>query len=194
MQIASTPPTPGAGEHTLIGDPARRRREALIARLLQACALVSVVITAFIILTVSGQALQFLASIDLSQLVAPGWFPRRGMFDIATLLIGTFLVTVIAILIAAPIGLLSAIYLAEYASPKVRSAVKPILEILAGIPSVVLGFFALTFINPVVVQTFVPSAKGFNLAAAARRRGHPHDPVDRLRVRGRDAGRAGVAP
>ena len=127
----------------------------------------SVVITAFIILTVSGQALQFLASIDLSQLVAPGWFPRRGMFDIATLLIGTFLVTVIAILIAAPIGLLSAIYLAEYASPKVRGAVKPILEILAGIPSVVLGFFALTFINPVVVQTFVPSAKGFNLAAAA---------------------------
>jgi phosphate transport system permease protein len=167
MQTASTPQTPGAVEHRLTGDPSRRRRETLIARILQACALVSVVITAFIIITVSGQAIAFLTEIDLSQLVAPGWFPRRGMFDIATLLIGTFLVTVIAILIAAPIGLLSAIYLAEYASPRVRSGVKPVLEILAGIPSVVLGFFALTFINPVVVQTFVPSAKGFNLAAAA---------------------------
>ena len=89
------------------------------------------------------------------------------MFDIPTLLIGSFLVTVIAMLIAAPIGLLSAIYLAEYASPRVRRGVKPVLEILAGIPSVVLGFFALTFINPVVIQTLVPSAKGFNLAAAA---------------------------
>ena len=128
----------------------------------------SVVITAFIIITVSGQAHRSSwPRSTSSQLVAPGWFPRRGMFDIATLLIGTFLVTVIAILIAAPIGLLSAIYLAEYASPRVRSTVKPVLEILAGIPSVVLGFFALTFINPVVVQTFVPSAKGFNLAAAA---------------------------
>ncbi len=54
------------------------------------------VITAFIILTVAERAIEFLLSIDLSQLVAPGWFPRRGMFDLATLLIGTFLVTVIA--------------------------------------------------------------------------------------------------
>jgi phosphate transport system permease protein len=167
MQTTSTPPAPGAVERTLTGDPSRRRREGLIARSLQACALVSVVITASIIITVSGQAIQFLSQIDLSQLVAPGWFPRRGMFDIPTLLIGTFLVTVIAMLIAAPIGLLSAIYLSEYATPRVRGSVKPVLEILAGIPSVVLGFFALTFINPVVVQTFVPSAKGFNLASAA---------------------------
>jgi phosphate transport system permease protein len=167
MQNASTPQTPGAVERTLIGNASRRRRESTIGAILKACALASVVITAFIIITVSGQAIQFLTEIDLSQLVAPGWFPRRGMFDIATLLIGTFLVTIIAILIAAPIGLLSAIYLAEYASPRVRGTVKPILEILAGIPSVVLGFFALTFINPVVVQTLVPTAKGFNLAAAA---------------------------
>jgi len=89
------------------------------------------------------------------------------MFDIATLLLGTLMVTMIAMLIAGPIGILSAIYLSEYASPRVRGTVKPILEILAGIPSVVLGFFALTFINPTIVQTLVPGAKGFNLAAAA---------------------------
>ena len=89
------------------------------------------------------------------------------MFDVPTLLIGTFLVTLIAMLIAAPVGLLSAIYLAEYATPRVRSSVKPVLEVLAGVPSVVLGFFALTIINPYVVQTLVPGAEGFNLAAAA---------------------------
>ncbi|HEY6608415.1 MAG TPA: hypothetical protein VI277_04385, partial [Candidatus Limnocylindria bacterium] len=78
MQAARTPQSPLAGGPKLTGDPARRRREALIGRGLQACALVSVIITAFIIITVAGQAIQFLLEIDLTQLVAPGWFPRRG--------------------------------------------------------------------------------------------------------------------
>jgi len=155
------------GPRTLNGSPARRTREALIGRAFFVAALVSVIITVFIIFTVLEQAVEFVLSVDLSQLVAQGWFPRRGMFDIATLVIGTLMVTAIAMLIAGPIGLLSAIYLAEYASARIRGIVKPILEILAGIPSVVLGFFALTFINPNVVQALVPGAKGFNLAAAA---------------------------
>ena len=160
---ASVPGAPSA----LVGSRARRAREAWIGRLFFAAALVSVAITAFIIFTVFEQAVEFLAKIDLSQLVAPGWFPRRGLFDIATIFVGTLLVTGIAMLIAGPIGILSAIYLSEYASQRTRGTVKPILEILAGIPSVVLGFFALTFINPTIVQALVPSAKGFNLAAAA---------------------------
>ena len=163
MATATAP----AGPRTLAGSRARRAREAWIGRAFFAAAFVSVIITFFIILTVLEQAIEFLLSIDLTQLVAQGWFPRRGMFDIATLLVGTLMVTAIAMLIAGPIGLLSAIYLSEYASPRVRGVVKPILEVLAGIPSVVLGFFALTFINPNVVQVFVPDAKGFNLAAAA---------------------------
>ena len=163
MTAASAP----GGARLLAGSRARRSRETWIGRAFLAAALVSVAITFFIILTVFEQAVEFLLSIDLSQLVAQGWFPRRGMFDIATLLIGTFLVTAIALAIAAPTGLLSAIYLSEYASPRIRGIVKPVLEVLAGIPSVVLGFFALTFINPNVVQTLVPTAKGFNLAAAA---------------------------
>ena len=69
-------------------------------------------------------------------------------------------------LIAAPIGLASAIYLSEYASPKTRKTVKPILEILAGIPSVVLGFWALTWISPNVVQSLWPDASAFSLMAA----------------------------
>jgi len=162
----ATETAPGATS-ALVGSRARRAREAWIGRLFFAAALVSVVITGFIILTVFEQAVEFLLKIDLSQLVAPGWFPRRGLFDVATIFVGTVLVTAIAMLIAAPIGILSAIYLSEYASPRVRSTVKPILEVLAGIPSVVLGFFALTFINPNIVQALVPGAKGFNLAAAA---------------------------
>jgi phosphate transport system permease protein len=163
MATAATPD----GLRTLTGSRARRTREAWIGRAFFAAALVSVIITVFIIFTVLEQAVEFLLAIDLSQLVDQGWFPRRGMFDIATLVIGTLTVTTIAMLIAGPIGLLSAIYLAEYASPRIRGIVKPILEVLAGIPSVVVGFFALTFINPNVVQALVPGAKGFNLAAAA---------------------------
>jgi phosphate transport system permease protein len=105
--------------------------------------------------------------VDLSALNTIGWAPRRGMFDLPTLLIGTFLVSAIAMLLAAPIGLLSAIYLSEYASPRVRSIVKPILEILAGIPSIVLGFFAIAVISPDIVQRINPRAPGFNVLAAS---------------------------
>lgn len=163
MATSAAPEVP----RTLVGSPGRRRREAMVGRLFFVAALVTVVITGFIVLTVAEQAVEFLLKIDLSQLVAAGWFPRRGMYDILTLVLGSLIVTGIAMLIAGPLGLLSAIYLSEYAGPRVRGTVKPVLEILAGIPSVVLGFFALTFINPTIVQTLVPSAKGFNLAAAA---------------------------
>jgi phosphate transport system permease protein len=72
----------------------------------------------------------------------------------------------VAMLVATPIGLGSAIFLSEYASPRVRRWIKPILEILAGIPSVVLGFFVLTFVNPSVIQAVFSGAAGFNLFAA----------------------------
>ena len=165
--MATQAPTAGPPERHLAGSRSRRSRETAIGRFFLAAALVSIAITAFIVLTVAEQAVEFLLAIDPGQLVADGWFPRRGMFDIATLVIGTLVVTVIAMVIAGPIGLLSAIYLAEYASPRVRGVVKPVLEVLADIPSVVLGFFALTFINPTIIQALVPGAKGFNFAAAA---------------------------
>ena len=77
-----------------------------------------------------------------------GWFPRRGFFDIGTLIVGSLIVTVIAMVVAWPLGVGAAIDLSEYAQPRVRRVLKPVLEILAGIPSVVLGFFALTAISP----------------------------------------------
>jgi phosphate transport system permease protein len=150
----------------LVGTAARRRSEALVRVVLASGGLLSMAISVAIVVTLAYEAFLFLASIDLSQLVAPGWFPRRGMFDLLTLFLGTAMVAGIAMLVAAPVGLATAIYLSEYASPRVRRTVKPILEILAGVPSVVLGFFALTFISPNVVQAIFPTAGGFSFMAA----------------------------
>ena len=150
----------------LRGSAARRRREGVVRAILLAAALSSIIVSAFIVYTVAFEAIEFLTQIDLSWLVDIGWFPRRDMFDLLTLFIGTIMVTLIAMVVAAPVGLGSAIYLSEYASPRARRIIKPILEILAGIPSVVLGYFALTVINPSIVQTAFPDAPAFTLLAA----------------------------
>src|SRR5688500_3862341 len=150
----------------LRGSAARRRREAIVRAVLLAAALSSILISGFIVYTVAFEAAKFLTSIDLSDLVAIGWFPRRGLFDISTLLLGTLIVTAIAMAVATPVGLASAIYLSEYATPRTRHVVKPVIEVLAGIPSVVLGFFALTVINPEIVQGLFPKAPAFTILAA----------------------------
>jgi phosphate transport system permease protein len=150
----------------LRGTPQRRRNEGLVKAILFAAAALSVLISVGIVLSLIFEALTFITSIDLSQLFDDGWFPRRGMFSLPTVIAGTLIITIVAMIIAAPIGLFSAIYLSEYASSRVRSVVKPTLEILAGIPSVVLGFFALTWISPNVVQSVFSGAKGFSLLAA----------------------------
>jgi phosphate transport system permease protein len=158
----------GAGRPvtSLSGTQRRRRRESLVRAIFLAAALVSVVVSGFIVYTLVFRAVEYLTIIDLGQLIADGWFPRRGQFDLLTLLLGSGMVAVIAMLIATPVGLGAAVYLSEYASPRSRRWIKPVLEILAGIPSVVLGFFALTFINPTVIQALFDDATGFNLLAA----------------------------
>ncbi len=135
-------------------------------------ALTTLVVTLLIIATLVVDAWEFVSKLadsddGLGALNQLGWFPRRGMFDIATLVIGTLIVTAIAMLVAVPLGLGAAIYLAEYARPKLRRAVKPIIEVLAGIPSVVLGYFAIAYINPqLIVNLFSGANKAFTLAAA----------------------------
>ena len=150
----------------LRGSSKRRRRERTVGALFLGSAILTIVISALIVLSLFGGAIEFWTQIEPSQLLADGWYPRRGEFGIATLIAGTLVVSVIALAVAIPIGLLSAIYLSEYASPRVRRIVKPILEILAGIPSVVLGFFALTIISPNFVQNLNPQASSFNLFSA----------------------------
>ena len=155
-----------AAGSSLVGRPGRRRSEALVKAVLIAAAVLSIAISVGIVLSVLAESVMFLSQIELSQLSAPGWFPRRGMYDLATLFAGTLMITVIAMLLAGPAGLLAAIWLSEYASLGTRNKVKPVLEILAGIPSVVLGFFALTWISPNVVKAIFPSASTFNFLAA----------------------------
>jgi phosphate transport system permease protein len=151
----------------LEGSPARRRREGLIRGGFLFAAGVSVIISAAIILSLAGEALSFATKVDLSQLFTDGWFPRRDQFDIGTIVTGTLIVAGIGMLVATPLGIGAAIYLAEYASPRTRRVLKPILEVLAGIPSVVLGFFALTVISPTLIDPVCPGATPlFNLAAA----------------------------
>lgn len=142
------------------------RREALVRRILFVAATVSIVISVLIVLALVGKAWEFISQVDLSLLWGDEWAPRSGDYSIKALFVASLLVAGIAMVIATPLGLGSAIYLSEYASPRTRRVLKPILEVLAGIPSVVLGFFAISFISPNVVQSIWSSAGNASLMAA----------------------------
>ncbi len=150
----------------LRGDPRRMRTEAAIRILLRLAAIVSLVVSALIVFSLLREAWTFITEVEWATVWSTGWFPRRGLYDIKTIFVGTLIVTVIAMIVAIPVGLASAFYLSEYAPTRVRRVLKPMLEILAGIPSVVLGFFALTFISPEIIQRLFGGATQSNLAAA----------------------------
>lgn len=138
---------------TLAGPKRRLRKESAIRALFFAAALVSIAISALIIFSLIREAWTFVANVDWSTTWGEaGWFPRRGLYDMPTLLVASLIVTVVAMLVAGPLGLGSAIYLSEYASRNTRAFLKPVLEVLAGVPSVVLGFFALFFLSPQVIE------------------------------------------
>lgn len=151
----------------LRGQPRRVRRERLIRAVLFVAAALSVVISGLIVLSLASEAWTFVTEVVWGSVWQErGWFPRRGLYDVATLFAGSLIVTGIAMLVAGPIGMASAIYLSEYASRRTRRILKPALEILAGIPSVVVGFFAIAFIAPELVQRLDGEAPLFTLAAA----------------------------
>ncbi len=150
----------------LRGDPRRVRTEAIVRGLLTLGAAVSVAVSAGIVWSLARETFTFVTQVEWSTvLLSDGWFPRQGVYDIRTLLVGSLWTTVIAMIVAVPVGLGAAIYLSEYARPRVRKALKPTLEVLAGIPSVVLGFFAISVISPSIVQRFF-GADLFNLTSA----------------------------
>jgi phosphate transport system permease protein len=164
----SSPVLNRSGNPISLRAPAKKRRQERRMRLFfQAAALSTFVVTMAIVLSIAVDGVKFFIEVPKSALIDIGWFPRRGLFDFPTLIIGTFIVTAIAMVVAVPLGLGAAIYLSEYAKPRVRRVVKPILEVLAGIPSVILGYFAISLINPDFVQRFFATASFFNLACAA---------------------------
>ncbi|MXW95582.1 MAG: ABC transporter permease subunit [Acidimicrobiaceae bacterium] len=115
-------------------------------------ALVSVVVSALIVWSLLREAWTFITEVMWADTWGQqGWFPRRGLYDLPTIIVPSLIITGVAMVVAGPLGLGAAVYLSEYANPRVRSWLKPALEILAGIPSVVLGFFALTWIAPNIV-------------------------------------------
>jgi len=131
----------------------RRQVEAVILVLLAAASAVAVLTTIGIVLSVVYESLRFFAEVPFYQfLFGTEWAPTAepGAFGIIPLLGGTLLITLVAILVAGPLGLLSAVYLAEYANLKARRIIKPVLELLAGIPTVVLGFFAALTVAPFI--------------------------------------------
>lgn len=157
----------------LTTNPARRRADSGARWFFRIAAASTLLVTLLIVVTLVVDAWEFLVKLNDDEhdgwtvLWDLGWFPRRGLFDIATLVIGTLLVTGIAMIVAVPLGLGAAIFLAEYASPRFRRIVKPVIEVLAGVPSVVLGYFAIAFVNPELVRRLFDSAnQAFTLAAA----------------------------
>jgi phosphate transport system permease protein len=138
--------------------------ERLIERTLFACAALSILTTVGIILVLLFETVEFLREVPITSfLFGTEWTPlfATKQFGVLPLVAGTLLVSGIAMAVALPAGLLSAIYLSEYAKPLVRRLVKPVLEILAGIPTVVYGYFALLFVTP-LLQRFLPDLAGFN--------------------------------
>lgn len=151
---------------------ARRPRigEQIIQTLLFLCGLISVFTTLGLVIALGSQALRFFEDpavklVDF--LTTTRWSPNIGQFGIAPLVTATLTTTAIGLLVAIPLGLAAAIYLSEYATPRARSVLKPILEVLAGIPTVVYGYFALTFMTPLLRAVLGnDTVKVYNMAAA----------------------------
>ena len=139
--------------------PARRAAEKGVTWLLMASALASIFVTLAIVFSVLFEAIRFFHIVPLMDFITGlKWSPQMalradqagssGAFGTLPLFVGTLLITSIAMLVAVPIGLFSAIYMSEYAHRRTRVTVKPILELLAGIPTVVYGYFAITLVSP----------------------------------------------
>ncbi len=162
----SRPTSPGTPRSV----PLRILRERLILGLLIACGLFTVLITAAILVVLIAKTFAFFSyplrdiqnqevAISLADFFGSlHWSPMAQgsrSFGIWPLIVGTLQVTLVAMAFALPLGLMTAIWLSEYASPKLRNLIKPVLEIIAGIPTIVFGFFALTFLTPLLRFDFL---------------------------------------
>uniref|UniRef100_A0A7C4KXS7 Phosphate transport system permease protein n=1 Tax=Bellilinea caldifistulae TaxID=360411 RepID=A0A7C4KXS7_9CHLR len=147
-----------------------RPGETLIQSILFFCGAVSILTTIGIVYELGKEAWLFFGDPEISLVeffTSTNWRPAIGEYGVLPLVTSTLITSVIAMLVALPLGLGSAIYLSEYASVRVRSILKPVLEILAGVPTVVYGYFALTFTTPILRLIFGQDTVSiYNMAAA----------------------------
>lgn len=142
--------------------------ERAVEGVLFLAAALAVAIVGGILYVVISEAAKFFVQVSVVEfLTETRWTPLfdDAHYGIAPLLTGTFMSTLVALSVAVPLGLLVAIYLSEFASARMRETIKPILELLAGVPTVVYGYFALLFVTP-ILQRFIPGLPGFNLLSA----------------------------
>ncbi|AQQ55439.1 phosphate ABC transporter permease subunit PstC [Planococcus lenghuensis] len=144
----------------------RKTTESLIPTFLLISAVISVLTTVGIFFTLLRESIVFFTEVSFAEFfLSAHWSPWTGSFGVLSLIAGTLLITLIAIAVALPLGFASAVYLSEYATPRTRRVIKPVLEVLAGIPTVVYGFFALTFVTP-ILQSLIPGLLVFNALSA----------------------------
>ena len=165
MALAS--PSPDLGIARRRSRPGER---AIIGGLLL-CAALSVLVTVGIIAVLAEETVRFFAKIPLADfLTGTRWAPGRGdggEYGVLPLLNGSLMIALGSLLVGLPLGLATAIYLSEYARPRVRAVIKPVLEVLAGIPTVVVGFFALNFVTPTLLRPVFGDDRVFIFNAAA---------------------------
>ena len=171
----STGSTSGSGPSSAVQqvDLSGRARpgETIIKTLLMASAFLSVITTVGIVITLIIPTIEFFGEVRLLDFLSgTEWRPndsQNPLYGVLPLVSATFLITFIALLVAVPLGLGAAMYLSEYAPPKVRRRLKPTLELLAGVPSVVYGFFALAVVTPLLLQDLLSLDVGFTNALSA---------------------------
>ena len=153
----------------LRGNAKQRRRERTMRVLFQLAAVASILVSLLILFVLLRGAINFMREIgwDFGLLSDTGWFPRRERFDVRTIVVGSVVMGVVAMFVAVPFGLGTAIYLSEYAPRRVRRIVKPIVEVLAGIPSVIVGFFVLNLVAPEIVNRVFNEPSGAKTMLAA---------------------------
>ncbi len=150
---------------------AARLKERAIHALLFLCAIISIATTLGIVWVLIEESVKFFAKVSpIEFFTGTKWAPLSSeapSFGVLPLVCGTFLIAGGALIVAIPIGLAAAIYISEYAPPSVRRVLKPTLEVLAGIPTVVYGYFALTFVTPYILRPLYGQTEIFNAASAA---------------------------
>jgi phosphate transport system permease protein len=154
----------------LSGAASRRRTEVVIKWVLFGCAVVSILTTVGIIVVLVEQAVKFFLDVPVHEfLFGTKWTAlfKNKSWGVLPLVNATLTIALLSMCIAIPLGLMSAVYMSEYASERTRAILKPFLELLAGVPTIVYGYFALTYITPTLIKPVFPSASVYNVLSAA---------------------------